>query len=441
MPGRRSQKGALALLRMLARDRRGAAVSLVALTAPVLVGAVGAGVEVGSWYMMRRQAQTAADAAALSGAIELARGAARTVVEGSALEDARRNGYGGTGNTTVTVRMHPAGTFGASPAVEVLVSRREPMLFASLFRTDGLDIQARAVAAVDVNSTACVLALDGVASAAIGSNGTVDLELENCIVASNSSNDAAIRLTGNATVRADSLWTVGGISASSNSTLDLDRAPVTGGWALADPYAGLRAPSAGACQTNNLRLGRGTHTLSPATHGVLCGGLTLNAGADVTLAPGTYYLVDGDLQVNGGARLFGQRTAAGDGVTIVLTSRAGGASVGNVDVNGNAQVDIAAPTRTASAYPYPGIAILQDRAASTSGSSRLNGGSDLRITGAVYMPRREVRWAGGQVTTSPGCTQIVARIVTFTGNARLDDRNCAAAGVRPVSPRVARLVS
>ncbi len=435
-----ARKTIAVLLRDLARDRRGAALSLVALTAPMAVGAVGAGVEVGSWYMMRRQAQTAADAAALSGAIELAKGGLRAAIEASAVTDARRNGHGGTPNTDVAVTLHPAGVFGATPTVEVTVTRREPTLFASLFRDGPMTIQARAVAAVETNSTACVLALDGVASAAIGSSGTVDLSLDNCIIASNSNSASAIRVTGNAAIKADSLWTVGGISTGSNTDLDLDRPPVTGGWALDDPYAGLPAPNPGACLANNPRL-QGTQTISPATHGVICGSLTINAGATVTMAPGTYYIVGGDLQVNGGASLVGQRSPSGDGVTIVLTSRSGGSAVGNVDINGNADVDIAAPTRSGSLYPYPGVAILQDRIATTNGTSRFNGGSDLRITGAVYMPRREVRWAGGNVTTAPGCTQVVARIVTFTGNAQLDDRNCAAAGVRTISPRVARLVS
>src|SRR5437899_236043 len=53
------------------RDRRGAVAALVAATMTVLFGFAGLGVDVGIWYTLKRQSQSAADNAAISGAIEL----------------------------------------------------------------------------------------------------------------------------------------------------------------------------------------------------------------------------------------------------------------------------------------------------------------------------------------------------------------------------------
>ena len=54
------------------RDRRGAVAVAVAILLPVLIGFAGIGVEVGLWFAVQRQNQSAADAAAISAALEYA---------------------------------------------------------------------------------------------------------------------------------------------------------------------------------------------------------------------------------------------------------------------------------------------------------------------------------------------------------------------------------
>jgi Flp pilus assembly protein TadG len=54
------------------RDRRGAVAVAVAVLLPVLIGFAGIGIEVGLWYAIQRQNQSAADAAAISAALECA---------------------------------------------------------------------------------------------------------------------------------------------------------------------------------------------------------------------------------------------------------------------------------------------------------------------------------------------------------------------------------
>ena len=55
-----------------ARDRQGAVALAVAVLLPVLIGFAGIGVEVGMWFAVQRQNQSAADAAAISAALEYA---------------------------------------------------------------------------------------------------------------------------------------------------------------------------------------------------------------------------------------------------------------------------------------------------------------------------------------------------------------------------------
>ena len=69
---RTTRQTLIALTLRLLRDRRGVSVVLIAFALPALIGVTALGVEVGFWYALKRQDQTAADAAALSGAYERA---------------------------------------------------------------------------------------------------------------------------------------------------------------------------------------------------------------------------------------------------------------------------------------------------------------------------------------------------------------------------------
>ena len=85
--------------RRLWHDTRGVTLVLVALTISALIGFVGLGVETGLWYTIKRQDQTAADFAAISGAYEILNGSAYYVsatnsgICGLAARDAGRNGF------------------------------------------------------------------------------------------------------------------------------------------------------------------------------------------------------------------------------------------------------------------------------------------------------------------------------------------------------------
>jgi Flp pilus assembly protein TadG len=80
------------------RDERGVSAVVLALGITALVGVAGLGVETGLWYSIKRQNQSAADAAAISAAYEVLAGntSVSTNLTPAATSAASQNGYTGT---------------------------------------------------------------------------------------------------------------------------------------------------------------------------------------------------------------------------------------------------------------------------------------------------------------------------------------------------------
>src|SRR5262249_42481818 len=77
----------------LLRHTSGVTLPLVAAAITALIGFTGLGVETGLWYAIKRQNQSAADVAALSGAFELLATKGYSDICGFAKRDATRNGF------------------------------------------------------------------------------------------------------------------------------------------------------------------------------------------------------------------------------------------------------------------------------------------------------------------------------------------------------------
>src|SRR5215472_11231359 len=125
-------------------DRRGVTAVFVALAATVLIGFVGLGAETGLWYALKRQDQSAADAAAISGAYEIAQFQGTSDICALAKRDAASNGFpfqsytcpstspGCTNPSSgqMCANNPPAGSSNTN-AVEVVLNRQENTLFAN----------------------------------------------------------------------------------------------------------------------------------------------------------------------------------------------------------------------------------------------------------------------------------------------------------------------
>jgi hypothetical protein len=244
--------------------------------------------------------------------------------------------------------------------------------------------------------------------------------LNGCSLYDNSDNTTALTVGGSAQITALSVGVVGNLTGRSNITTT--NGIWTGMGAVADPYATASFPTFSGCTEQNFTA-KDTIKINP---GVYCGGIKLNAGANVTLNPGIYYLDGGDLNVNGGAAL------AGSDVTLVFTSQSRN-SFATASINGNATINLT-PPKTGSTS---GIVIFGDRRMPVGTAFTFNGGATQYLGGAIYLPKAAVTFSGG-ASTSTNCTQLIGNTVTFTGNSGFA-LNCNNYGTKPFSAQILRI--
>jgi hypothetical protein len=127
------------------RHESGQALVVFVVFAVVLLGAVALSLDVGSWFREHRQAQTTADAAALSAA-QLLPATNTTNAEAEARNYALKNGSTSGGVDSVTFD----GKNGAFDTVTVRVTRSAPGFFSKLFSIDSTSVHARATARSEI---------------------------------------------------------------------------------------------------------------------------------------------------------------------------------------------------------------------------------------------------------------------------------------------------
>ena len=236
------------------QDIRGAVIPMVAITIPVLIGVAGLGTEAGLWYVIKRHNQTAADLAAISGALELEAAYGYGLTNTStgvysdicslAQQDAKNNGFASTVACPSTCANPAPGQVcvnnppllgtqvGNNGAVEVILNQKQNTLFASLF-LPSVNITNRAVAAVEPpTAPACMLVapdspylLNGSPSKykscpggfGICLQGNATINAPGCSVVSDAQTDNAIDFTGTGStykITASSVITAGNITAN-----------------------------------------------------------------------------------------------------------------------------------------------------------------------------------------------------------------------------------
>ena len=412
----------------LLQDRRGATAVMIALSLTGLTGLGGLATEAASWYYTSRHMQSAADAAAFTGAIAKSSSESQTNYQNEAKWVAASYNFVDGSGSTVTVNSPPSSGAHSSDssAVEVIISQTETPLLSSLFMSAGPTIKARAVATSSINNSGCVLTLDRGNVVDLTDTGNANLTLTSCAVYVNSDDPSgALTMTGNASIAATGAYIAGGISTSGNASLNTNNNTHTNSTPINDPYANVTMPS-----PSGLGCDYGTSSASPYSTGnttlspkhnnittVLCDGINLTGGT-LTLNSGIYIMNGGSFSVSGNG------TVTGTGVTIVLTGS--GSNYSTVNLSGNANVSITAPTSGAT----QGLAFFQDRNApnNTNNAASFTGNGNLAVTGAIYFPNNNVAFSGNGGANAPQCTQLVAYTATFTGNGSLQN-NCSGVGV------------
>jgi Flp pilus assembly protein TadG len=269
----------------------------------------------------------------------------------------------------------------------------------------------------------CVLALNKNASGAATLQGSTTVNLNGCSLYDDSSSPTALTVGGSASLTALSIGVVGGVSGTSGITTT--QGIKTGLGIVTDPYANDSFPTTFiGCNQQNFSA-KNTVTIDP---GVYCGGMSFNAGANVTFNAGIYYIDGGSFTVNGGAAI------QGTGVTLVFTKKSG-SGWPTATVNGNSTVNLTPPKSGSTA----GIVVFGDRNIPVGTVFKFNGGSGQYFGGAIYLPTGAINFSGGN-GTSTSCTQIIGNTVTFVGNSAVAI-NCSSYGTKPFSPAVLKLMS
>jgi hypothetical protein len=387
---------------------------------------VGLGTEAGSWYLIQRRAQNAADAAAYAGALAL------TVSQSANTEGlayAAQNGFCNTGATGCTAPPAGAtqsvniavGIVNGNTRVTSVVAQYQPPLLTSLVFNRPVTISAQAAAEIKHPQQPCALSLTGTLT--IG--GSQTFTGGNCTVMS----DGNVKFNSGATF-SGSGWYVGGTSGCSplqwcnlaGSASDYFLPPTTQPTALtqleadtangtipAEPNKPTNIPP---CANNT------TCTYSSST--AWQGNLTVNSGAVANLQNGIYLFdsltIGGTLQLAPGAT----------GVNIIVGS-------GGITFTGSGTVNLQAATNNTGsnlARDLNGVLIYDTETT----SAKINGGSNSIYTGALFFPNSDVTWSGNAAGNS-NCTEIVAKSLTFTGNTYLNVSGCAPSLV-PVSQLV-----
>ena len=335
--------------------------------------------------------QSAADAAALSGAQNL------TLVGASArqsTEDVERFAMAQVGEfaNRATVSFNASQGSDGSYTVDGLAVR--PSFFGDLVPPGGFRIEVKSIAeSLQVQPLCIIGGEDAVGGKAITSANNSGVLAKNCLVHSNSN----FQLTNNATVVAGNARATGVASGSGFTP-----AANSGALKMVDPFKDkpmnwptncANVPNGGA-QTYSA----GTITLPPGTHGTY---YTITGNAVLKLLPGDHYFCK-RLDVLGNGRL------EGDDVVLLFAFSFSLKAAGNssVSLSGRRSGD------------WAGFVIVATR---NNGNKFIISSSNVdKLLGTIYLPWATLQVsAAGSVAEGSQWSVIVAKYIALSQNARL----------------------
>ena len=401
--------------------RSGFVMVMMIVTLTALLAFLGLAIDVGYQQYSKVRMQTAADAAALGGARELAASGSSNLVS-AAQGDAAVNGYTNSQNS-VTVRVNHPPTTGYytsdNTAVEVLIYQKVPTFFLQVLGFTSGSVRARAVAHVGGGGGGgtCFFTLDPSMPNAFSVSNGVNVS-SSCGIMVNSNSATALTATGGAHLSAPYISVVGKYTISNGATIS--PAPTQGATAASNPFASLAPPSVGGCTYTNYSVPYGTVTLNPGTY---CNGLNIGGGATVTMNAGTYIMKGGGMHFAGGSHV----TGAG---VMIYDTYGGGYSYQPIILDNGTSETLTAPTTGT----YAGILMFQDPTVVGGAASTFAGGTNANLTGTLYFPTTALSFSNG---ASAAYTIIVADSVNFTGGVTLNNNYSSLPGGSPIKGSVA----
>ena len=301
------------------KKQRGGVLVLVAVSMTALLAVTGFALDTGMIYYKYRQAQSAADAAALAGAIEIYNGSGDVAIEKAAEEQAGLNGFEhGKEGVTVTVNYpFDSSNYVDESAVEVIVEQAYTTRFLSVLGFDVVPYSARAVAGkISHPDRTCLYVLGTKHEKALHINdSSAEITADSCGVWVNSNDSEGLYLDGK--LQASTVRVAGGVKLNGGSIVCTGDEPCPNKslGAASDPYASIPVPDVNRNICDFGKYGEPytvetNESLNPA---IYCGGIHIKEGS-VTFSPGLYILRGGGLEIENE-----DSKVTGEGVTFYNT--------------------------------------------------------------------------------------------------------------------------
>jgi len=475
---------------MKRRREAGQSIIFTAIALVVLLGFMGFAIDMGVLRYERRLQQTAADAAAIAGANDLADQCLGTPcgsVSTAAQNASNANGFGDTGTfcstgcpssgsagfVSVAVNNPPSywsadPHLGDNKYVEVVVTAVHPTYFMNILKINSETVVARAEATWDSganNNSNCIVTL-GNPSNEIGVDvqGSITLNATQCGIVDNGN----FSPTGNGFTLNTCSFNVSGppatgpgandVSCNGNTLTPSYNMPTAG-----DPlfFLNSQTPCDLGYTCNPASSPASPNTSGCAVGATYCcpGGATVCSfqsvsinGGSVTFAPGVYIVDGGGTVSNPGFNCTGSPNIAGSGVMFFFTGAA------TITCTGDGVMDLTAPSSlTGSLKSYNGILMWQDPSDTSNGNLTAKGNScaggkggnalgpslggnsggnasSNGFNGILYFPSAQL-WFFGNTHGSVNGLKVAALVsdsMCMTGNADVNFIGTSGLGVGPL---------
>jgi Flp pilus assembly protein TadG len=415
-------------MRRVHARRRGTVAALTAICLIPMLGIVAIVLDGGVLLDDRRQAQTAADAAALAAAVDLfdnyptceGKDSNGTAAQ-SAFTTAKANGFPNDGvNSTVTVNIPPkSGPFtGRNGYVEVLIAYNQARYFSNVYGSGALKVTARAVARGSyTGANPGILVLDPTDNNTLNvtASGGVTVTNGGAVTDDSKSANGGVTLTNTGNITAATVNVSDNTYNHSNTgnivgSINYNQPPTPDPLAVLPEPAQPQLPSLPASVLtllgSNYSTNNGVNYSGNATIDLYPGyyaGINMSSGGTIVLhdnldgSPGIYYIGSQGLSITNAGSLTGSN---------VMVYSAG---TGNISLTGSGSLSLSPPTSGI----YKGITLFQER--SSNKQISITGQGNMNMTGTFYAAKANVSITGVGNYDNPIGSQWIAWQLYVTG--------------------------
>ncbi|MDE4913192.1 Tad domain-containing protein [Methylobacterium sp. 092160098-2] len=320
------------------------------LSAVVLLGLTGGGIDYARLASRRSQLQNAADAGVLAAGNYLKLAVATSAAAKSIVVDTIQAQAAPRAESPYALQVDVADD---RTSVAVTVDETVKLAFGGFVGVPMVKVAVRSKARVVGKMRLCLLTLDPLADGAFELEKSAEVTAQDCSLYSNSLSPRGMVGKDNAYARAQTICTAGGFDGA---RANFAPPPQTSCPPIQDPLKDRAPPPIGACtaipaSANSKRDTSGnlvdqSVTLDPGTY---CGGLHITKSASVALRAGTYVMKDGPLIVDKDAAM------TGIDVAFYFTGNKGG-----LVFDKKTTVSLSAPTTG----PMAGLLMMEERVVS-----------------------------------------------------------------------------